>query len=66
MNYKQYYRKLLLERIKAQFMATTFLAIVILAPIWLIYITVTGIDIPDKLNECLKTHSVDYCNNNVK
>lgn len=66
MNYKKYYRKLLLERIKAQFMVVSFLAIVILTPLWLMYITITEVGVVDRINECLKTHSKDYCNNNVK
>ena len=66
MNHKQYYRKLLFERIKAQFMATTFLAIVVISPIWLIYIVVSSEGDVDKLNECYKTYSVEYCQNNVK
>ena len=66
MNHKQYYRKLLLERIKAQLMATIFLLIIILSPLWLIYITITEEGIVDRLNKCYKAHSYNYCQNNIK
>jgi hypothetical protein len=66
LNHKQYYRKLLFERFKAYFMTITFLGIVIISPIWLIIIVLTSSDTTDKLNECLKINSLNYCNRNIK
>ena len=66
LTYKQYYRVLLKERIKALITMIFFMGIVILSPLWLCYIVISEEDIPDKLNACLKTHDLDYCNNNVK
>ena len=66
MDHKKYYRKLLLERFKAYFMTISFLAIVVVSPIWLLYITITEVGMTDRINECLKTNSFDYCNRSVK
>ena len=61
---KQYLRKLRIQRfIDKLKMAGTILIISI--AVWVLYATLSGWNIPDKLNECYKTHSQMYCNKHI-
>lgn len=66
LNHKEYYKLLLKERIKAILTMIVIMGIVIISPIWIITIVLTSSDTTDKLNECLKTNSLNYCNRNIK
>ena len=62
---KQYYRRLILEKIKGYIKLALF-GLFVACSLRIIQITITGINTPDKLNKCLKTHDLEYCNNNIK
>ena len=66
---RRYYRKLLKERISNYIQGTLeiILALVIIvAHFQLIYLALTSDGHVDRLNECYKAHSYNYCQNNIK
>lgn len=64
-NYKKYYRKLLLERTMEYIYLGCFVFLATCA-LWIISLCIDSKDVPEKLNKCLKTHSIDYCNREIK
>lgn len=68
MNYdthQQYLRKLRIERVKTYLKYLGLSASLGLA-IFIIYICLTSGNDTQKLNECLQSHSLNYCNEVVK
>lgn len=69
LNSKQYYKKLLKERITNYIDGTIeiiLLLTIIIASFQLIYMALTSERTIDRLNECYKYHSYSYCQKNIK
>ena len=69
LNSKQYYRKLVKERIQNYIDGTIeiiLLLTIIIASFQLIYMALTSERTIDRLNECYKYHSYSYCQKNIK
>ena len=62
---KQYYWKLKLE-ITIMFLKLCCVGLFIISSLWVLKVSNGNNDIVDKINVCLKTHSVNYCNKNIK
>lgn len=62
---KQYLRRLYLERFATylKYLALSFISGIAL---FIIYICLTSNNDVGKINEYLKTHDLEYCNNNVR
>lgn len=66
---KQYYRKLIKERITNYIDGTIeiiLLLTIIIASFQLVYMALTSERTIDRLNECYKYHSYSYCQKNIK
>lgn len=61
---KQHLRKLKFERFVGR-LKVAGVVLLILMSFWVLYATLSGWDIPDRLNECYKTHSQMYCNKHI-
>lgn len=62
---KQYYRKLLIER-TMEYVKLACFVFLVTCSLWIISLCIDSKNTADRLNKCVKTHTLDYCNNHIK
>jgi len=66
---RKYYKNLLKERISNYIYGTIEIIIAlifIMAHIQLVYLVIDSEDTADRINKCLESNTMNYCQNNIK